>query len=147
MQANFYRPGRLLSLILGIITLAVVVLLFVVDAAPRLLPAGSHDVLAAFSLATIAFSYLVFQWTRRRALAEMVKTILLAAAFVFWAANQIWSNLPQASLYNDIAIGLFVLDIFFVIVGWPAGSSGNVLDDGCKCSCGCECCDRAVRRC
>jgi len=123
------RARRLVPLVLGIVTLAGVVLLFVEDAAPRLLPAGSHEVLAAFSLAMIACAYMVFQLAHHRPLAELVKTILLAAAFLFWAANQLWPSLPQASLFNDIAIGLFVLDVFFVIAGWPAGSNGGVLDD------------------
>jgi len=113
------------------VTLAAVVLLYIEDAAPRLFPARSHDVLAAFSLAMIACAYLIFQLARHRAVAELVKTILLAAAFLFWAANQLWPNLPQAALFNDIAIGLFVLDVFFVIAGWPAGSSDSVLDDCC----------------
>lgn len=123
------RPRRLVPLILGIITLAAVVLLYVGDARPRLLPAGSHDALAAFSLAMIALAYMVFQLMHRRPAAELLKTTLLAAAFLFWAANQFWPNLPQASLFNDIAIGLFVLDVFFVIVGWPAGSNESLLDD------------------
>jgi hypothetical protein len=29
-------------------------------------------------------------------------------------------NLQQAMLFNDIAIALFVLDVFLVMVGWPA---------------------------
>jgi hypothetical protein len=123
------RPRRLVPLILGIITLAAVVLLYVGDARPRLLPAGSHDALAAFSLAMIALAYMVFQLMHRRPAAELLKTTLLAAAFLFWAANQFWPNIPQASLFNDIAIGLFVLDVFFVIVGWPAGSNESLLDD------------------
>jgi hypothetical protein len=123
------RPRRLVPLILGIITLAAVVLLYVGDARPRLLPAGSHDALAAFSLAMIALAYMVFQLMHRRPAAELLKTTLLAAAFLFWAANQFWPTLPQASLFNDIAIGLFVLDVFFVIVGWPAGSNESLLDD------------------
>ena len=129
MQIASDRARKLVPLVLGIVTLAGVVLLFVEDAAPRLLPAGSHEVLAAFSLAMIALAYMVFQLMHRRPLAELVKTILLAAAFLFWAANQLWPNLPQASLFNDIAIGLFVLDVFFVIAGWPAGSNGSILDD------------------
>jgi len=129
VQITTDRARRLVPLILGIVTLAGVVLLFVEDARPRLLPAGSHEVLAAFSLAMIALAYMVFQLMHRRPLAELVKTILLVAAFLFWAANQLWPNLPQASLFNDIAIGLFVLDVFFVIAGWPAGSNGSILDD------------------
>ena len=123
------RARKLVPLVLGIVTLAGVVLLFAEDAVPRLFPAGSHEVLAAFSLAMIALAYMVFQLMHRRPLAELVKTILLVAAFLFWAANQLWPNLPQASLFNDIAIGLFVLDVFFVIAGWPAGSNGSILDD------------------
>ncbi|MGD1062187.1 MAG: hypothetical protein ABR860_02910 [Terracidiphilus sp.] len=129
MQIASDRAHKMVPLALGIVTLAGVVLLFVEDARPRLLPAGSHEVLAAFSLAMIALAYMVFQLMHRRPLAELVKTILLVAAFLFWAANQLWPNLPQASLFNDIAIGLFVLDVFFVIVGWPAGSNGSILDD------------------
>ena len=142
MQTASDRTRRLVPLILGIITLAAVALLFVEDAAPRLLPTGSHNALAAFSLAMIACAYMVFQLAHHRPLAELAKTILLAAAFLFWAANQFWPSLPQASLFNDIAIGLFVLDVFFVIAGWPAGPNDSLLDDGCgsgahRCSCGC----------
>lgn len=94
----------------------------------------------------IACAYMVFQLAHHRPLAELAKAILLAAAFLFWAANQLWPNLPQASLFNDVAIGLFVLDVFFVIAGWPAGSNESLLDDCCgnsanRCSCGCACCD------
>jgi len=144
------RARRLVPLILGSITLAAVAMLFVEDARPRLLPAVSHEVLAAFSLAMIACAYMVFQLVHRRPLAELVKTILLAAAFLFWAANQLWPTLPQASLFNDIAIGLFVLDVFLVIAGWPTGSSGGFLDDCCasganRCTCGCARCDGTQR--
>jgi hypothetical protein len=129
VQTASDHARKLVPLVLGIVTLAAVALLFVEDAAPRLLPARSHDVLAAFSLAMIALAYMVFQLAHRRPAAELLKTTLLAAAFLFWAANQFWPNLPQASLFNDIAIGLFVLDVFFVIVGWPAGSNESLLED------------------
>jgi len=129
VQTASDRARKLVPLVLGIVTLAAVALLFVEDAAPRLLPARSHDVLAAFSLAMIALAYMVFQLAHRRPAAELLKTTLLAAAFLFWAANQFWPNIPQASLFNDIAIGLFVLDVFFVIAGWPAGPNESLLDD------------------
>jgi len=146
MQVSKDRARRLFPLALGIATLGGVVLLFVEDAAPRLFPARNHESLAAFSLAMIAAAYLVFQLMHRRPRAELAKAILLAAAFLFWAANQFWQNLPQASLFNDIAIGLFVLDVFLVIAGWPAGSTASLLDDSCgsganRCGCQCECCD------
>jgi hypothetical protein len=143
VQIASNRARKLVPLVLGIITLAAVVLLFAEDARPRLFPAQSHELLAAFSLAMITCAYVVFQLAHRRPLPELFKTILLAAAFLFWAANQLWPNLPQASLFNDIAIGLFVLDVFLVIVGWPAGPDGSVLGECCSGICGCKCCDRS----
>ena len=92
------------------------------DGFPEVFPAGSHDFIAAFSLAMIAFAYLVYQVAHRPARLEFAKAIMLALAFLFWAANQLWPNLPQATLFNDVAIALFVLDIFLVMVGWPATS-------------------------
>jgi hypothetical protein len=113
---------RLLSAILGAITMASVGVLLVWDAAPRLFPARAHDFLGAFPLAMIAIAYLVYQAAHRPARMEFVKAILLAVAFLFWAANQLWPDLREATLFNDIAIALFVLDVFLVIVGWPASS-------------------------
>jgi hypothetical protein len=117
------RARRLVPLILGLVTLADVALLFVQDAAPGLFPAESHALLASSSLAMIAFTYLIFQAAQRPAAKEIVKATLLAAAFLFWAANQLWPNLPLASLFNDVAIGLFVLDVFLVIAGRPSASN------------------------
>ena len=136
---------RLLPLALGLLTLAAVALLFVQDAVPRLFPAGIHEFLAAFSLAAIAFAYLIHQFARRHALMELAKAILLAAAFLFWAANQFWPRLPQAALFNDIAIGLFVLDVFLAIAGWPLAANDGVFAEGdetgtCRCDCGCANC-------
>lgn len=111
-----------MPVILGIVTLADVLVLFVWDAFPTLFPARSHDFLAAFSLALIAIAYLVYQVAHRPAPREFAKAAMLAVAFLFWAANQLWPSLPQATLFNDIAIALFVLDVFLVMVGWPPSS-------------------------
>jgi len=70
----------------------------------------------------IASAYLVYQSAHRPPFREWVKAILLALAFVLWAANQLWPDLHQAVLFNDMAIGLFVLDVFLVMIGWPASS-------------------------
>jgi hypothetical protein len=134
-----------LALFLGVLTLIDVAMLLAQDAAPRWFPAPSHALLAALSLALIAFAYLVFQFTRRDVrvgLGAMGKAALLAAAFLFWAANQWWPTLPAAGLFNDIAIGLFVLDVFLVIAGWPAETSHGVFGESCGCSEErCETCD------
>jgi peptidoglycan/LPS O-acetylase OafA/YrhL len=122
MPNRLPQTRRAFPVILGVVTLASVVLLLAWDAFPPFFPPRAHDVLAAFPLAMIAFAYIVYQSARRPARMEFAKAILLAVAFLFWAANQLWPDLRQATLFNDIAIALFVLDVFLVIVGWPASS-------------------------
>ena len=122
MYIRLDRSRRAIPVVLGVITLASVGVLFGWDADPGMSPARAHDFLAAFPLAMIAFAYLVYLAAHRPARGEVVKAILLAIAFLFWAANQLWPDLRQATLFNLIAIALFVLDVFLVMAGWPATS-------------------------
>jgi hypothetical protein len=120
------RPGRALRsipVVVGLAALAGVVVLFVRDILPELFPAVAHEVLAAFTLAAIAFAYLAYQAVLRPSIPDTLKAILLALAFLFWAANQLWPALPEATLFNDIAVGLFVLDIFLVMLGRPQATT------------------------
>jgi hypothetical protein len=123
------KAHRAFPVILGVVTLTGVGVLVVWDLFPRLFSAGAHKILASFPLATIAFAYLLYQTAHRPARVEFVKAILLAIAFLFWAANQLWPDFRQATLFNDIAIALFVLDVFLVIVGWPATSPDESFAD------------------
>ena len=119
MYIRLDRDHRAVPVILGFVTLAGVGVLIAWDIFPGMFPAKAHEILAAFPLVMIACAYLVYQVAHRPPRAEFVKAILLAAAFFFWAANQFWPALPQATLFNDIAIALFVLDVFLVVIGWP----------------------------
>jgi hypothetical protein len=98
------------------------VVLVVWDVGPSLFPTRAHDVLGAVPLALIALAYLVHQAVLRPGRKDLFKAFLLALAFLFWAANQLWPDLPQATLFNDLAIALFVLDVFLTMIGWPAAS-------------------------
>jgi hypothetical protein len=107
---------------LGILTMATAALLLVWNLVPGRFPSRAHDLLGALPLAIVAFAALAHQVARRSGWRDLVKTGLLAAAFLFWAANQLWPDYARALLFNDIAIVLFVLDVFLVIVGWPAAA-------------------------
>lgn len=122
MYLRLDRPHRAVAVLLGILTLCVVAAVLLCDAFPGLIPASNHDRLAAVSLTMIALSYLVYQAAHRPGWREWVKAILLALAFLFWAANQVWPDPRQAVILNDLAIALFVLDVFLVMAGWPPAS-------------------------
>jgi hypothetical protein len=131
MYSRLDRAHRAIPAVLGFVTLGAVAVLFVWDARPQLFGAGAHDYLGAFTLAMIAVAYLVYQIVHRPPVKELIKAILLAVAFLFWAANQLWPASPQATLYNDIAIALFVFDVFLVIIGWPASSPDRSFAESC----------------
>ena len=122
MYTRLSRANRSLSVLTGVVTLVGVAVLLVWDALPNLFPARAHDVLGAFPLAMIAVAYLLYQSAHRPPARELFKAVLLAIAFVLWAANQLWPDSTRATLYNDLAIALFVLDVFLVIIGWPPSS-------------------------
>lgn len=123
MSIHLGRDRRALPVILCVVTLISVGVLLLWDFVPGLFPAKAHDLLAAIPLAMIACACLVYEATRQPARSELIKAFLLACAFLFWAANQLWPEIRQATLFNDIAIALFVFDVFLAIVARPASAS------------------------
>jgi hypothetical protein len=117
------RAQKAVPAILGGAALLSVGVLFVRDAFPTLFHANAHDLLGAIPLALVALAYLLYQGAHRPAPREWIKALILAVAFLFWAANQLRPDMRQAALFNDIAIALFVQDVFLVMIGWPAASS------------------------
>jgi hypothetical protein len=131
MYSRLDRAHRAIPVIFGVVTLADVGVLLAWDARPGIFPARSHDYLGAFSLAMIALAYLVYQIIHRPPLKELAKAVLLAMAFLFWAANQLWPASLHATLFNDIAIALFVFDVFLVMIGWPPTSPDSSFAETC----------------
>jgi predicted membrane metal-binding protein len=113
---------RAVPVLLGVVTMLCVATMLACDVFPALLPADIHGFVEAVPLALIALAYLLYQGVHRPPSKEWLKAVLLAAAFLFWSANQFWPNPRQATVFNDIAIALFVLDVFLVMIGWPGAS-------------------------
>ena len=109
-----------------------VAMMLACDVFPALLPAGIHGFVEAVPLALIALAYLLYQGVHRPPPKEWFKAVLLAAAFLFWSANQFWPNPRQATIFNDLAIALFVLDVFLVMIGWPGASPDESFAETCS---------------
>src|SRR5579862_4700532 len=73
------------ALVLGVVTLASVVLLLAWDVTPKSFPDSAHLVLGAIPLALIAVSYLVYQLYVRPRQADLIRAIILGLAFLCWA--------------------------------------------------------------
>ena len=101
------------------LAMASVAALLIWDAFPQVYPPRAHLLLGAAPLGLIAIALLIYQATKRPHPLEVVKAVVLAAAFLCWAANQLLPDFRGAMLLNDLAISLFVLDVVLTIVGWP----------------------------
>jgi hypothetical protein len=116
MHSRFARAYRSVSVTVAVSAVAGSGILLTSDALPQRFPGTLHAFLAAVPLAMIAVAYLVYQCAHRRPFREWIKAGMLAAAFLFWAANQLWPDSSRAILFNDIAIGLFIMDVFLVMI-------------------------------
>jgi hypothetical protein len=119
MREVLRRIHRRLPIAIGALTLVSAAVVLVLDVARPALDRRVHDVLGALPLALIAVGYLLHQSVLRPAPKELLKTVMVALAFLFWAGNLFWREPFLAMVFGDVAIALFVLDVFLVIVGWP----------------------------
>jgi hypothetical protein len=108
--------------------LALAALLLVVPLAlwnlwPGAFPARAHDDLAALPLALIAAGQLLHQLGRRPGRRQLAQAILLSAGFLLWSATQLWPDWPHALLLNDLAIALFVTDLYLGVTARAATSA------------------------
>lgn len=101
------------------LTLLSVLVLLAFDAAPSLFRTDLHGRLATLALVLSAFGCLLPHLGRGARPLEWVKALIAAFAFLFWAANQICLNPTTATVFNDIAIALFAVDVFLVVAGSP----------------------------
>ena len=93
------------------------------DVSPTFFPARAHDVLGAAPLAIVGVACVLYPLSRQARAAEVAKASIAALAFFAWAANQYWPDHPKATLMNDVAVALFVVDIVLAVLGRPAAGS------------------------
>ncbi len=93
------------------------------DAQPAWFDRRAHDALGALPLAAIGLACLAQRSGRPSSLADWTRAVILAAAFFAWAINQMWPESASATLWNDAAIALFVIDVFLTVWQQPAAES------------------------
>ncbi|HEU0167601.1 MAG TPA: hypothetical protein VFS62_07475 [Chloroflexota bacterium] len=114
-----HAVSRALGLAVAVLSLASLVPLLVWDTRPGTFPGGAHLALGAAPLALIAVAYLIYQRYLRARAGQVLRAAILALAFLCWAANQALGDGPTATLMNDLAITLFVVDVALTMTNWP----------------------------
>ena len=97
------------------IALAGSAVLLVLDVSSGFRQGDARRVVSALPLIAIAFACLAFHATWTPEPLDLLKRVLLSAAFLFWAANQLYPTKGWAPVANDVAIGLFVLDLALIL--------------------------------
>jgi hypothetical protein len=84
------------------------------------LQAGSaplHAWLSSFPLALAGIGFAVLQIRLRPARGILLRRLLLAGAFVFWAVDQLLPPGQLATLIGDAVISAYVLDLYWMMKG------------------------------
>jgi hypothetical protein len=74
-----------------------------------------HPWISAVPLALAGVGYALFQLQLRPSRAVLLKRLLLAAAFVFWAIDQVMPAGRVAVFIGDAVIAAYVLDLFWML--------------------------------
>ncbi len=76
---------------------------------------GNHAWLSSLPLALAGIGYALLQVQLKPPLQTLLKRLLLAAAFVLWAIDQLLPNGPIAVFIGDVVIAAYVADLFWMI--------------------------------
>jgi hypothetical protein len=106
---------RAVTVFLLAVALASSVLLLALDASQGFREGNARRVVSALPLIAIALACLAFHATWTPEPLDLLKRVLLSAAFLFWAANQLFPTTGWAPIANDIAVALFVLDLALIL--------------------------------
>jgi hypothetical protein len=106
---------RIVTVLLLALALASSVVLLALDVSRGFREGDARRVVSALPLIAIALACLAFHATWTPEPLDLLKRVLLSAAFLFWAANQLFPTAGWAPVANDVAIALFVLDLALIL--------------------------------
>jgi hypothetical protein len=106
---------RVVTILLLALALASSVVLLILDVSEGFRESDARRVVSALPLIAIALACLAFHATWTPEPLDLLKRVLLSTAFLFWAANQLFPTAAWAPVANDLAIGLFVLDLALIL--------------------------------
>jgi hypothetical protein len=78
-------------------------------------PRANYAWLSSLPLALAGIAYALLQIRLRPNLHTLLKRLLLAASFIFWAIDQLLPSGPAATFIGDAVVSIYVLDLFWII--------------------------------
>ncbi len=84
---------------------------------------GMHPYLSSLPLALAGIGYALLQIQLKPPVRTLLKRLLLAAAFVLWAIDQLLPDGRLAIVIGDVVIAAYVADLFWMIRDQQQGES------------------------
>ena len=81
----------------------------------QFVPADVHAWLSSIPLALVGAGYILLQIHLRPSREILLKRLVLAMAFLFWAVDQLLPSGRLAVFIGDAVIGAYVLDLFWMM--------------------------------
>jgi hypothetical protein len=81
----------------------------------QLIPTWAHNWLGSLPLALAGVAYAVLQIRLRPNRRTLVKRLVLAGTFIFWAIDQLLPPGRLAVVIGDVVVSAYVLDLFWII--------------------------------
>ena len=114
--AKVNRVSLYMTITLVVSALASSVALMAKDAGTEALIRLPRGVISAAPLLLIGVSFLIAQLMLRPRWTDLLKNVLLAAAFLLWGAVQLMEQNALSKRLGNVVIVLYVLDIAWVIL-------------------------------
>jgi hypothetical protein len=115
--ATSVQANGVVTVLLVLVALVSSVALLALDSSAGFRDSHAREILSSIPLIAIALACLAFHATGKPRPLELVKRLLLSAAFLCWAATQLAPEAGWAPVATDVAIGLFVLDLALLLWG------------------------------
>ncbi len=108
---------RWISSILAILALAAGIGLLIGDLNLGILSGMPKAAISAAPLLLVGASFLILQPILRPRTTDLLKNLILAAAFLLWGAIQFLPENAMSIRLGNVVIALYVLDLAWVILG------------------------------
>jgi hypothetical protein len=89
------------------------------------IPDKLHAALSSLPLAIAGIGYAILQFHLAPARSTLLKRLLLAATFVFWAVDQLLPAGRLATVIGDAVIAAYVLDLFWLSQEQVSAATSN----------------------
>jgi len=105
------------TVLLVLVALGSSVVLVIFDVSAAFRASRAREVLSSVPLIAIAVACLAVHATWKPQPFDLIKRVLLSAAFLSWAATQLAPDEAWSPVATDVAIALFVLDLALLLWG------------------------------